>query len=82
MKPLFDNVAFTEVKVEAQSTTLIITSTNTATYGKVIAVGDEVSAGLIEIDDVIVPNWAEAKRTVVDGETVFLIREYEILAKM
>lgn len=81
MKPLFDNVAFVEVKVESNGGSIIYVPTDTkASYGKVIAIGPEVVS--VEADSTIVPNWSKASKTLVDGEIVFLISEYDILAML
>ena len=81
LKPLNDKIVVKEIAVEQTHSSGIILQGNITGEIKrawVTAIGKDVSE--VKVDDVLLIDWQFAAKSTIDGETIFVIKEENVIA--
>ena len=81
LKPLNDKIVVKEIAVEQTHSSGIILQGNITgeiKRARVTAIGKDVSE--VKVDDVLLIDWQFAAKSTIDGETIFVIKEENVIA--
>jgi len=80
LRPIKNNIIVELIEKEKVSKGGIVLSKsdpNEVNRGQVLAIGPDVT--LVNVDDVILPNWNAAKKTKYEGQDFYIVSEDEVV---